>query len=92
PTPAVAGMPRTAALEWLARHEGITRGWYAGPIGWMNASREGSFRVALRCALLSEGRARLFAGAGIVAGSRPERELAETSAKLAAVLGALEGS
>lgn len=89
PTPAVAGMPRSAALEWLAGNESLDRGWYAGPIGWMDSSLDGSFRVALRCALIEAGRARLFAGAGIVAGSQPDRELAETSAKLRAMLGAL---
>lgn len=89
PTPAVAGLPRTAALDWLAENEGLDRGWYAGPVGFVDASLEGSFRVALRCALLRGDRARLFAGAGIVAGSRPERELAETTAKLRAMLDAL---
>ena len=89
PTPAVAGLPRSAALDWLAANEGLDRGWYAGPIGFIDASLEGSFRVALRCALLRGDRARLFAGAGIVAGSRPERELAETTAKLRAMLDAL---
>lgn len=89
PTPAVAGLPRSAALEWLAANERLDRGWYAGPIGFVDASLEGSFRVALRCALLRGDRARLFAGAGIVAGSRPERELAETAAKLRAMLDVL---
>jgi len=89
PTPAVAGLPRSAALEWLAANEGLDRGWYAGPVGFVDSSLEGSFRVALRCALLRGDRARLFAGAGIVAGSQPERELAETTAKLRAMLDAL---
>ena len=91
PTPAVAGLPRTAALEWLAANEALDRGWYAGPIGFVDPDLEGSFRVALRCALLRGDRARLFAGAGIVAGSRPERELAETTAKLRAMLDSLRG-
>ena len=89
PTPAVAGLPRSAALDWIADNEGLDRGWYAGPIGFVDPKLDGSFRVALRCALLQGGRARLFAGAGIVAGSRPERELAETTAKLRAMLDAL---
>ena len=89
PTPAVAGLPRSAALEWLAANENLDRGWYAGPIGWVDASLEGSFRVALRCALLRGDRARVFAGAGIVAGSEPDRELAETTAKLRAMLDVL---
>ncbi len=89
PTPAVAGLPRSAALDWLAANETLDRGWYAGPIGFVDSSLEGSFRVALRCALVNGQRARLFAGAGIVAGSQPERELAETTAKLRAMLDAL---
>jgi isochorismate synthase EntC len=89
PTPAVAGLPRTAALEWLAENEALDRGWYAGPIGYVDASLDGSFRVALRCALLRGDRARVFAGAGIVAGSEAESELAETTAKLRAMLDAL---
>ncbi len=91
PTPAVAGLPRKASLDWLAANESLDRGWYAGPVGFVDPNLEGSFRVALRCALLKDGRARLFAGAGIVAGSLPERELAETNAKLRAMLDALRG-
>ena len=86
PTPAVGGAPRREALAWLERSEGLTRGWYAGPVGYVDASGGGSFRVALRCALLRGERARLFAGAGIVAGSRPESELRETQLKLQALL------
>lgn len=89
PTPAVAGLPRRAALEWLAENEVLDRGWYAGPIGYVDASLDGSFRVALRCALIRGDRARVFAGAGIVAGSEPDRELAETNEKLRAMLDAL---
>jgi isochorismate synthase len=91
PTPAVAGLPRRASLEWLAAHESLDRGWYAGPVGFVDANLEGSFRVGLRCALIQDGRARLFAGAGIVAGSLPESELAETTAKLRAMLDAFRG-
>lgn len=89
PTPAVAGLPRSAALDWLAANERLDRGWYAGPVGFVDSSLEGSFRAALRCALLRGDRARVFAGAGIVAGSQPERELAETTVKLRAMLDAL---
>lgn len=89
PTPAVAGLPRSAALDWLADNEPLDRGWYAGPVGYVDPSLEGVFRVALRCALVTGDRARLFAGAGIVAGSRPERELKETTAKLRAMLDVL---
>lgn len=89
PTPAVGGAPREAALDWLERFEALDRGWYAGPIGYVDASGAGEFRVALRSALLRGRVARLFAGAGIVAGSNPQRELAETRLKLRALLAPL---
>ena len=71
PTPAVGGAPREPALEAIARLEGMDRGWYAGPIGWMDMNGEGAFAVALRSALLHGREALLYAGAGIVAGSDP---------------------
>ena len=89
PTPAVGGAPREAALDWLERFEALDRGWYAGPIGYVDAAGAGEFRVALRSALLRGRVARLFAGAGIVAGSNPQRELAETRLKLRALLAPL---
>lgn len=89
PTPAVGGAPSSAALDWLERFEDLDRGWYAGPIGYLDASGNGEFRVALRSALLRGRRARLFAGAGIVAGSDPQCELAETRLKLRALLAPL---
>lgn len=89
PTPAVAGAPADAALAWLDRHEGLERGWYAGLVGWMTPDGDGELSAALRCALLRGGRARLFAGGGIVAGSDPEAELAETRLKWNALLPAL---
>lgn len=89
PTPAVAGAPRAAALDWLERFEDLDRGWYAGPIGYVDARGRGEFRVALRSARLGARDARLFAGAGIVRGSEPERELAETRLKLRALLAPL---
>ncbi len=89
PTPAVGGAPSAAALDWLERFEGLDRGWYAGPIGYLDRAGDGEFRVALRSALLRGRNARLFAGAGIVAGSDPERELAETRLKLRALLAPL---
>lgn len=82
PTPAVCGAPREAALAWLRAHEPLERGWYAGPIGWSDARGNGAIAVALRCALLRGGEAFSFAGAGIVAGSEPAAELAETALKL----------
>jgi len=89
PTPAVSGAPREAARAFLAAHEGLARGWYAGGIGWMSPRGDGEIAVALRGALLRGRRATLAAGAGIVEGSDPDAELAETTLKLRAVLGAL---
>lgn len=92
PTAAVGGTPTHAALELITRIEGMDRGRYAGPVGWMDARGDGEFAIALRCAELSGARARLFAGAGIMAESLPEEELEETRIKLAAMMGALEAS
>ena len=89
PTPAVCGFPREQAQELLAREEGFERGWYAGPVGWFDLEGNGMFAPALRSAVLSDGSWRLFAGAGIVAGSRPEAEWTETGIKLESVLRAL---
>jgi len=89
PTPAVGGHPRAAALAALAQREGLARGWYAGPVGWFDAAGDGEFTVAIRSALVRTHRAVLFAGAGIVAGSDPEAELAETRLKLQPLLSAL---
>jgi menaquinone-specific isochorismate synthase len=86
PTPAVGGEPRDVALRAISELEGLDRGWYAGPVGWMDAAEDGEFCVALRSALLRDRTAHLFAGAGIVADSRPDAELAETELKLGALL------
>ena len=86
PTPAVGGAPREAALDWLADHESLDRGWYAGAVGYVDAQGGGDLAVALRSALLRNDEADLFAGAGIVAGSDPEAELAETRLKLRPLL------
>lgn len=90
PTAAVGGTPRGAALATIRTLEGMSRGRYAGPVGWTSAAGEGEWSIALRCGRFEGGRGRLFAGAGIVAGSRPEAELAETWLKLGAVRGILE--
>ena len=90
PTAAVGGTPRFDAVELLTRLEGMDRGRYAGPVGWLDANGDGEFAIALRCAELSGARARLFAGAGVVAGSLPEDELEETRLKLQAMRGVLE--
>jgi isochorismate synthase len=89
PTPAVGGFPRQPALEVIREREQLDRGWYAGPIGWLNAAGEGEFVVALRSALVERGRAMLFAGCGILGDSQPEREYAEWGWKLRPMLAAL---
>lgn len=91
PTPAVGGTPREAAVAAIREIEGFPRGLYAGAIGWLNARGGGEFFVGLRSALVEGERARVYAGAGIVAGSEPERELAETELKFQALLAALAG-
>lgn len=82
PTPAVGGLPNAPALRWIHDWEG-DRGWYASPIGWIDTRGDGDLAVALRCGLLnrSDGELRTFAGAGIVQGSDPQRELEETELK-----------
>ena len=90
PTAAVGGAPRDAAMAAIADLEGMSRGRYAGPVGWCTADGDGEFAIALRCAEVRGDRARLFAGAGIVAGSLPEAELTETWLKLRAMTGVLD--
>jgi menaquinone-specific isochorismate synthase len=89
PTPAVAGTPRGAALAAISRLEPTPRDRYAGPCGWVDADGDGEFVVALRGAQLEGNRARLHAGAGIVAGSEADAEWAETQVKLEPMLRAL---
>jgi isochorismate synthase len=86
PTPAVGGFPRQPALEAIRAYEQLDRGWYAGPIGWIGASGNGEFAVALRSALIDGNQATLFAGCGIVAASQPESEFAESCLKLEVML------
>ncbi len=86
PTPAVGGEPRERALALIDALEHLDRGWYAGPVGWMDGAEDGEFCVALRSALLRDRTAHLIAGGGIVADSDPEAELAETELKLEALL------
>jgi menaquinone-specific isochorismate synthase len=90
PTAAVGGSPREAALDAIRRLEGMSRGRYAGPVGWCTPDGDGEFAIALRCAEIHGDRARLFAGAGIVEGSLPEAELTETWLKLRAMTGVLD--
>ena len=90
PTPAVAGTPTEAAVEWLRERETFDRGWYAAPIGWSDLDGNGELRVALRSALVGPDSTLLFSGAGIVADSVPADELAETGVKLRALLDVME--
>ena len=90
PTAAVGGTPTGAAVEAIRELESMDRERYAGPVGWIDADGNGEWGIALRCAQLSGRRARLFAGCGIVAGSDPAAELAETESKFRPMRMALE--
>jgi menaquinone-specific isochorismate synthase len=90
PPAAVCGTPASAALELIRELEHMDRQRYAGPVGWVDADGNGEWGIALRCAQLSGRTARLFAGCGIVAGSEPAAELAETLVKFQPMRGALE--
>jgi isochorismate synthase len=89
PTPAVGGWPRDAADALIDELEEMERGWYAGAVGWIDANGDGEFAVALRCGLLWEDGARLYAGVGVMPDSDPARELEETELKFKALLTAL---
>ncbi|MGH9209552.1 MAG: isochorismate synthase [Acidimicrobiales bacterium] len=89
PTPAVAGWPRDQAVRWIVDNEGFDRGRYAGTVGWADAAGNGTWAVTVRCAEIGGSSARLFGGNGIVADSDPVTELAETRAKLQALLSAI---
>jgi len=89
PTPAVCGLPRARAARLIGEIEPMDRGFYAGAVGWCDAAGDGAWHVAIRCAEISGASARLYAGAGIVPGSDPVAEAAETGAKYGALLAAL---
>jgi len=89
PTPAVGGWPRVAADLLIDELESMERGWYAGGVGWIDGRGDGEFAVALRCGLLWEDGARLYAGVGVMPDSDPARELEETELKFKALLTAL---
>ena len=91
PTPAAGGLPRDAALSLLRSYEPFERGWYAGPVGWVDRQGGGEFAVAIRSALLKGSEAFLYAGCGIVSGSDPEQEYRESCLKLWPMLWALNG-
>ncbi|HEV7217004.1 MAG TPA: isochorismate synthase [Chloroflexota bacterium] len=89
PSPAVGGYPRGEALDWIRQHEGVDRGWYAGPVGWMDTAGNGDFAVGIRSALMDRYGALLFAGCGIMGDSSPDEEFAESELKLRPMLLAL---
>jgi menaquinone-specific isochorismate synthase len=90
PTAAVGGTPRHAAVSLIAELEGMDRGRFTGPTGWVDANGDGELGIALRCAQLDGSVARLFAGCGVVADSDPDTEVREAAAKMLAVRDALE--
>lgn len=89
PSAAVCGTPTEIAAKLIKDIEGMSRGRYAGPVGWLDARGDGEVGIALRCGQISENELRIFAGCGIVAGSNPEKELSESNAKFAPMRGAL---
>jgi isochorismate synthase len=89
PTPAVAGWPRVEAITAIREREGFDRGWYAGPVGWVDANGEGTFAVAIRSALIGPDEALLYAGCGIMGNSDAAAEFAETELKFRTMAAAL---
>jgi menaquinone-specific isochorismate synthase len=89
PTPALGGQPREAAMDFICEAEPAPRGWYAAPVGFLDHQLDGAFAVAIRSAVVQDRRAWLYAGAGIVADSQPQKEWDETALKFRPMLGAL---
>jgi menaquinone-specific isochorismate synthase len=89
PSAAVCGTPTEIAAKLIKDIEGMSRGRYAGPVGWLDARGDGELGIALRCGQISDNELRIFAGCGIVAGSNPEKELSESNAKFAPMRSAL---
>ncbi len=90
PTPAVGGLPPDTALRTIRDTEPFDRGWYAAPVGWVDAAGNGTFGVALRSAVASRRQVRLFAGVGIVSDSNPDHEWDEIDLKYRPILDTLE--
>ncbi|MFM2180185.1 MAG: hypothetical protein RL192_347 [Actinomycetota bacterium] len=90
PSAAVCGTPRNIAFDIIDEIEGLNRGRYAGPVGWIDSSGDGELGIALRCGQITENEIRIFAGCGIVAGSNPEKELEESAAKMIPMRSALQ--
>ena len=91
PSAAVCGTPRNLAFDVIDEIEGMDRGRYAGPVGWIDASGDGELGIALRCGQITDRKIRIFAGCGIVAGSIPEKEVEESNAKMIPMRSALHG-
>jgi menaquinone-specific isochorismate synthase len=91
PSAAVCGTPRNLAFDVIDEIEGMDRGRYAGPVGWIDASGDGELGIALRCGLITNQKIRIFAGCGIVAASIPEKEVEESNAKMIPMRSALHG-
>jgi menaquinone-specific isochorismate synthase len=89
PSAAVCGTPTDMAAKLIKDIEGMSRGRYAGPVGWLDARGDGELGIALRCGQITENEIQIYAGCGIVAGSNPEKELTESSAKFAPMRSAL---
>ncbi len=90
PTPAVGGFPKKDAIPHITTFENFERGWYAAPIGWINANGEGEFAVAIRSGLIKKDEVRFYAGCGIVGASDPVKEWEETNVKFIPMLSALD--
>src|SRR5262249_41625841 len=89
PTPAVGGLPMREAADWSTAHEAAPRGWYAGGVGWLDANGDGTIAVAIRSGVVTDDRAYIYTGAGIVDASDPDAEYEETALKQGAFLRAL---
>ena len=85
PTPAVAGLPKQLALQFIEDHESYPRGWYAGTVGYIDAHKS-DFSVAIRSALIAHKSIKLFAGAGLVKGSKARQEWQELDNKIQTIL------
>jgi menaquinone-specific isochorismate synthase len=90
PSAAVCGTPTDISAKLIKDIEGMSRGRYAGPVGWLDARGDGELGIALRCGQITENEIRIFAGCGIVAGSNPEKELEESAAKMIPMRSALQ--
>jgi menaquinone-specific isochorismate synthase len=89
PTPAMGGVPQALAMDYIVHAEPVPRGWYASPVGWIDYNLDGAFAVAIRSAISQNERVWLYAGAGIVADSTPQKEWDETALKFKPMLDAL---